>query len=199
MNGQGQNDFQENEVSLQDYLRIIYRGRWIILISFLLIMTATVYFTFTAAPVYESSTLLMLSGRPGQTTALFQNPFMAGNYLKVNNEIEVLKSDYLARRVILKMKSSVIADSLYILGIREYNQKGVNFSGIIAGIKSGIKEILIGAVETDPAVIDTFERAIVRSLKVATKVEPIRDTEAIRLTVSSIDPYEAAYLANIIA
>ncbi|MBL7066939.1 MAG: hypothetical protein ISS29_03660, partial [Candidatus Marinimicrobia bacterium] len=55
MNGQGQSDFQEKEVSLQDYLRIIYRGRWIILISFLLIMAATVYFTFTSPPVYESS------------------------------------------------------------------------------------------------------------------------------------------------
>ncbi|MBC8491038.1 MAG: hypothetical protein H8D42_00575, partial [Candidatus Marinimicrobia bacterium] len=199
MNGQGQSDFQEKEVSLQDYLRIIYRGRWIILISFLLIMAATVYFTFTSPPVYESSALLMLAGRPGQTTALFQNPFTAGNYLKVNNEIEVLKSDYLARRVILRMKSSAIADSLYILGVKEYHQKGVNFSGIIAGIKSGIKEILIGTVEATPVVIDTFERAIVRSLKAATKVEPIRDTEAIRLTVSSVDPYEAAYLANTIA
>lgn len=199
MNGQGQNDFQEKEVSLQDYLRIIYRGRWIILISFLLIMVATVYFTFTSPPVYESSALLMLAGRPGQTTALFQNPFMAGNYLKVNNEIEVLKSNYLARRVVSRMKSSAIADSLYILGFKEYQQKGVQFPDIVGGIKTGLKRILLGPADTSLAVIDTLDRAIVRSLKDATKVEPIRDTEAIRLTVSSVDPYEAAYLANIIA
>ena len=199
MNGQGQGDFQENEVSLQDYLRIIYRGRWIILISFLLIMVATVYFTFTSPPVYESSSLLMLAGRPGQTTALFQNPFMAGNYLKVNNEIEVLKSNYLARRVVSRMKSSVIADSLYVLGIREYQQKGIRFPDILGGIKTGLKRILLGPADTSLAVIDTLDRAIVRGLKDATKVEPIRDTEAIRLTVSSVDPYEAAYLANLIA
>ena len=199
MNGQGQSDFQEKEVSLQDYLRIIYRGRWIILISFLLIMAATVYFTFTSPPVYESSALLMLAGRPGQTTALFQNPFTAGNYLKVNNEIEVLKSNYLARRVVSRMKSSAIADSLYILGIREYQQKGIQFPDIAGGIKTGLKRILLGPADTFLIVVDTLDRAIVRSLKDATKVEPIRDTEAIRLTVSSVDPYEAAYLANLIA
>ncbi len=199
MNGQGQNDFQENEVSLQDYLRIIYRGRWIIFISFLLIMTATVYFTFTTPPVYESSTLLMLAGRPGQTTALFQNPFMAGNYLKVNNEIEVLKSHYLARRVVSRMKSSAIADSLYILGTREYQKKGIKFPDIVGGIKTGLKRILLGPADTSLVVIDSIDWEIVSNLKAAMKVEPIRDTEAIRLTVSSVDPYEAAYLANTIA
>lgn len=199
MNGQGQNDFQENEVSLQDYIRIIYRGRWIIVATFLLIMVATVYFTFTSPPVYESSTLLMLSGRQGQTSTLFQNPFMAGNYMKVNNEIEVLKSNYLARRVVMRIKSSAYADSLYILGTRELPKKGVSSSGIIAGISDGIKRIFMEAGDGDPVKIDTLERAIVKNIKDAMKVEPIRDTEAVRLTISSVDPYEAAYLANTIA
>ena len=199
MNGQGQADFQENEVSLQDYLRIIFRGRWIIAISFILIMTATVYYTFTAAPEYESSTLLMLAGRQGQTSTLFQNPFMMGNYMKVNNEIEVLKSDYLARRVVQRMKQSAFADSLYILGTREYKQKGVSLSDIIGAAKSGIKRLLLGPPEEAIAMVDSLDRAIVRTIKGSMTVEPIRDTEAIRLKISSIDPYEAAYLANTIA
>ncbi|HCL00442.1 MAG TPA: hypothetical protein DHW42_10120, partial [Candidatus Marinimicrobia bacterium] len=169
-------DEQEQEVSLQDYLRILYRGRWIIAVTFLLIMVATVYFTFTSSPVYESSTLLMLSGRQGQTSTLFQNPFMAGNYMKVNNEIEVLKSNYLARRVAMRIKSSAYADSLYILGTRELPQKGVGFSDIIAGLSDGIKWIFREAGDGDPVKIDTLERAIVKNIKDAMKVEPIRDT-----------------------
>ncbi|MBU1633878.1 GumC family protein, partial [bacterium] len=201
MNGQGQRpvDFQENEVSLQDYLRIIFRGRWIIGISFILIMTATVYYTFTAAPEYESSTLLMLAGRQGQTSTLFQNPFMMGNYMKVNNEIEVLKSDYLSRRVVQRMKQSAFADSLYILGTRKYQQKGVSLTDVMGAAKSGIKRLLLGAPEEELAVVDSLDRAIVRAIKASMTVEPIRDTEAIRLKISSIDPYEAAFLANLIA
>lgn len=199
--GQGQRpvDFQENEVSLQDYLRIIFRGRWIIGISFILIMTATVYYTFTAAPEYESSTLLMLAGRQGQTSTLFQNPFMMGNYMKVNNEIEVLKSDYLSRRVVQRMKQSAFADSLYILGTRKYQQKGVSLTDVMGAAKSGIKRLLLGAPEEELAVVDSLDRAIVRAIKASMTVEPIRDTEAIRLKISSIDPYEAAFLANLIA
>ena len=192
-------DFQENEVSLQDYLRIIYRGRWIIVISFILVMAATVYYTFTAPPEYESSTLLMLAGRQGQTSALFQNPFMMGNYMKVNNEIEVLKSDYLARRVVHRMQASAFADSLYILGNREYEQKGVAVGSIIGAAKKALKRLLLGKPEEEVAEADSLNRSIVRALKSSMTVEPIRDTEAIRVKILSVDPYEAAYLANTIA
>jgi len=199
INGQRQSDFQEKEVSLQDYLRIIYRGRWIILISFLLIMAGTVYFTFTAPPVYESTTLLMLAGRQGQTQGLFQNPFGVGNYMKVNNEIEVLKSNYLARRVVRRLKSSPYADSLYILGSRQYHKKGISLSDMISGVTTGIKTLLIGKEESEVAIADSLDRAIVRSIKESMKIEPIRETEAIRLTVMSNAAFEAAFLANIIA
>ena len=199
MNGQGTGEFQENEVSLQDYLRIIYRGRWIIVVSFILVMVATVYYTFTATPQYESSTLLMLAGRQGQTSMLFQNPFTVGNYLKVNNEIEVLKSDYLIRRAIKRMKASPLADSLYILGNREYQKKGIALGDVIGGLTNGLKQLLLGKSEEEPAEVDSLERATVRRIKNAMKVEPIRDTEAIRLTVSSADPIEAAFLANTLA
>jgi len=199
MNGPATPDFQENEVSLQDYLRIIYKGRWIIVIAFLLVMSATVYYTFTAPPQYESQTLLMLAGRQGQTSMLFQSPFMVGNYLKVNNEIEVLKSDYLIRRVIYRLQSSAYADSLYILGTREYDQKGINFGDIVGAAKTGLKRLLLGTPQAELVTADSLQRAIVRNLKANMTVEPIRDTEAIRLKVTSVDPYEAAFLANTVA
>ncbi|MGC9363902.1 MAG: GumC family protein [Fidelibacterota bacterium] len=199
MNGQSTPDFQENEVSLQDYLRIIYKGRWIIVAAFVLVMVATVYYTFTAPPQYESSTLLMLAGRQGQTSMLFQSPFMVGNYLKVNNEIEVLKSDYLARRVVYRLQNSPYADSLYILGTREYDKKGIGFGDFVGVVKTGLKRLLLGAPEEELVTADSLQRAIVRQLKANVTVEPIRDTEAIRLKVTSVDPYEAAFLANSIA
>ncbi|RKY56100.1 MAG: hypothetical protein DRP89_02060 [Candidatus Neomarinimicrobiota bacterium] len=190
---------QEKEVSLQDYIRILYRGRWIISVSFIVVMFFTVYFTFTAAPQYEASTLFMLAARPGQTSGLFQNPWMPGNVMKVNNEIEVLKSNALARRVIKSLRNSPYADSLYVLGVREYDKKGIGFSELIAGMKIGIKNLIFGKPEVASGVIDTLDRTLVKGLRGAMKVEPIRDTEAIRLTVTSVDPNEAALLANTIA
>ena len=195
-NGMG---FEEKEVSLQDYLRILYRGKWIIIISFLVIMVATIYLTFTAVPQYEASTLIMLAGRAGQSSALFQNPFVSSNFMKVNNEIEVLKSQSLARRVVGGMQAKPYADSLYILGDREYEKKGVQLPDVAGALKKALKNLLLGKSEQGVAAVDTLYRGLVRNLQNAMTVEPIRDTEAIRLTVSSVDPDEAAMLANTIA
>ena len=194
-----QADFQEKEVSLQDYIRILYRGRWIILVSFVVVMVSTIYFTFTASPEYESSALIMLAGRSGQTSSLFQNPWLPGNVMKVNNEIEVLKSKSLAREVIKSLRKSIYADSLYFLGSREFKKKGIGLSDITGAIKNGIKNLIFGKPEVVESVVDTLDRALVRGLQGAMKVEPIRDTEAIRLTLTSVDPQEAAILANAIA
>ena len=50
----------EQQFTISDYLRIIYNGRWIILLSFVLIFLATVYYTFTSPSVYESTTTVLI-------------------------------------------------------------------------------------------------------------------------------------------
>jgi len=189
----------EKEVSLQDYFRIIYRGRWIIGITFVVVMILTVYITFTTPPQYQATTILMLSGRATSTSTLFQNPLVPTNYLKVNNEIEVLKSAALARNVIKALRSSPEADSLYILGTREYHRKGIALGDLVGITISGLKSIFTSGSPTQIAVIDTLDRDLVRDLTGSMKIEPIRETEAIRLTITSVDPEEAALIANTIS
>lgn len=190
----------EREVSLQDYFRIMYRGRWIIGITFVVVMLLTIYITFTTPPQYQATTTLMLSGRTGSTSAmLFQNPLLPTNYMKVNNEIEVLKSAALARDVINTLRNSPYADSLYILGIKEYQKKGVSFGDIVGSVMIGLKRIFVGADAEEEVILDSLDRALVKNLMESMKVEPIRETEAIRLTVTSVDPQEAALIANTIS
>ena len=64
-------DQQNQNVTLTDYLRIVYRGRWIILFSFLIVFIATVYYTFTSNPVYESSTTIIIESNSGMGNAIF--------------------------------------------------------------------------------------------------------------------------------
>jgi len=190
----------EKEVSLQDHFRIIYRGRWIIGITFVVVMLLTIYITFTTPPQYQATTTLMLSGRTGSTSAmLFQNPLLPTNYMKVNNEIEVLKSAALARDVINTLRNSPYTDSLYILGIKEYQKKGVSFGDIVGSVMIGLKRIFVGADAEEEVILDSLDRALVKNLMESMKVEPIRETEAIRLTVTSVDPQEAALIANTIS
>jgi len=196
MNLRTQGDFEEKEVNLQDYLRVLYKNRWLIISIVLIVLASTVYFTFTAPPKYEARALVMLVSTPGQAS-LFTSPFMPSQYLKVNNEVEVLKSFALGRRVIKSLKESPYADSLYILGTREYEKRGLNISGAIGGIKDFLKGLFAGK-PVEPAV-DTLDRELVKELHESMKVEPIRETEAIRIIVYSVDPFEAALIANTIA
>ncbi|MFH1213210.1 MAG: polysaccharide biosynthesis tyrosine autokinase, partial [Candidatus Neomarinimicrobiota bacterium] len=168
-------------------------------ISFVVVMLLTVYITFTTPPQYEAKTTLMLSGRASSTSALFQNPLMPTNFLKVNNEIEVLKSAALARKVIKALRNSPEADSLYILGTKEYKSKGISLGDVVGSITVGLKRIFLSTGDTGLITADSLDRSLVRSLTASMKIEPIRETEALRLTVTSVDPNEAALIANIIS
>ena len=57
------NEDREGSINLNEYLRIILRGRWIILISFLFILGTTTYFTYKMEPVYQASTTIMIEDK----------------------------------------------------------------------------------------------------------------------------------------
>ncbi len=109
-------EIQENEqqISIQDYLRILYRGRWIILTSFLIVILATAYFTFTATPVYEATAKILIEDENSMERALFDINYLGNQSMVIANQIEILKSRTLAERVVLRLESAVYRDSLQI-------------------------------------------------------------------------------------
>jgi polysaccharide biosynthesis transport protein len=105
-------DQQNQEVTLTDYLRIIYRGRWIILFSFLVVFTATVYYTFTTRPVYDATTSLIIEDNQGMGTALFDFNSFGNQSTHIANQMEIIKSRSIAERVIKNLELSNVRDSL---------------------------------------------------------------------------------------
>lgn len=114
------NDFDEypqqdeEQVSLQDYLRILYRGRWIILVSFLVVMIATVYFTFTAPKVYEAFGTIIVESQGTMERNLFDLTYMGNQTTLITNQVEILKSRKLAEFVISFLEDQPYRDSLII-------------------------------------------------------------------------------------
>ncbi len=106
-----ENQEQQN-LTVTDYLRIIYRGRWIILFSFLIVFTATVYYTFTTDPVYEATTTLIIDKSNAMKNALFDFNSFGNQNTHISNQIEIIKSRTIAERVIKRMELSNVRDSL---------------------------------------------------------------------------------------
>ena len=107
----------ESQLSLTDYLRIAFRGRWIIITSFILVLIVTVVFTWTKPNVYESSTTVLIESTGTMERQIFGADLMmgSGGSTLIPNQIEILKSRTLAERTIRQLDISDMRDSLSIL------------------------------------------------------------------------------------
>jgi len=102
----------ESQVSMSDYLRILYRGRWIIALSFVVVLIATLIFTFTADPVYEASSKIIIESTGAMERSLFDLTSLGNQSTMVANQTEILKSRTLAERVVKRLDLSNVRDSL---------------------------------------------------------------------------------------
>jgi capsular exopolysaccharide synthesis family protein len=158
----------ESQVSVTDYLRILYQGRWIIIISFIIVLIATVYLTFTTPPQYEATTTIMIESSDAMERTIFDINYFGNQNTMMFNQIEILKSRSLAEKVIKRLDLSDVRDSLQLF---QPSDEGEYMS----------------------------MRAMVAILQNNMSIEQKRDTDIIDLTYSAGSPFEAAYIANVIA
>ena len=179
-------EVKEQQVSLSEYIRVLYRGRWIILISFLIVMIATIYFTFTTQPVYEASALVMLKQEGGVQRQIFEVSSFMQKETMINNQVEILKSRSLAENVIHRLEESNRADSLWILGKGKNKEKFSLTKWIYSLVfpKGGNHEEI-----TFDDIVKTFRENMI-------SVVPKRDTDLIELKVHAFSPDEASFIAN---
>lgn len=158
----------EVQVSLSDYLRILYRGRWLIALSFIVVFVATIFYTFTADPVYEASTSVLIESNGLMERSFFDMSGFGNQSTLIANQSEILKSRRLAERVIKRLDLSDMRDSLKLF---QPNEDGDMISF----------------------------RDMVQILRESMEVNHTRDTDILVLTVRAGSPFEAAYIANVIA
>ena len=186
-----QEDIQEQQVTLSDYIRVLYRGRWIISICFFIVVAATTYFTFTARPVYEASALVMIREEGSVKTQVFEVSSFIKRETMINNQVEILRSRTLAEDVIHRLEQTDEADSLWTLG------NGADGNGsLLSGLKKFVLSILgQGNGGREPTEAEQFAE-LVLDFRESVNVAPKRDTDMIELKIESYSPWEAALVAN---
>ncbi len=112
----------ESQVSLQDYMRILYRGRWIIVISFTVVLIATLIFTLTTDPTYEATTSILIQSN-GMERSLFDLNALGNQNTLIANQTEILKSRTLSERVIKRLDMSDVRDSLQLFRPNEEGER----------------------------------------------------------------------------
>jgi len=106
---------KELQFNLSEYIRVLFRGRWIIFITFILVVAATAYLTYEMRPVFEAETTVMIEETTAEKTIFDMSPFFFSQ-TNLINQMEVLKSRTLAESVIRTLENSPYRSELAILG-----------------------------------------------------------------------------------
>jgi len=186
---------EEEEINIQEIFRIVLQGKWIIIASFIVVVALTGWYTFTTPPVYESSTLLLIENSGDAAVGMFDmmSPF-GSNQMRINNELEIVKSRNLAVRTIRTLQRRHGQDSLLVLGGTREQQEKVS---PLTALKQWV--LLLGQ-QPDSTVVQRSEEENIRdlatSLQQSVTISTIRETQAIRITYQSRSPIEAALVIN---
>ena len=136
-------DIREQQVALSDYLRILIRNKWIILLCFIVVVSSTAYLTFTAQPVYEASALVLLKEQGRVERQILNATSFIEKEKRINNQVEILRSRTLAEDVIHRLQGSLHADSLKILGARQGEERFSPRKWISSAATSPIKSTVM--------------------------------------------------------
>jgi len=137
--------FQENEIHLRDYWRILSKRRDIALTVFFVIVVVACVYMFAATPLYKGSTQLLFDLENNQTMN-FTEGGAAVIQMKdpteyLNTQKEIVKSRSFGDRVVRKIQ---LQKTPYFLKLKEKNN-----SGLIPVVKKYIMNIFPAKANPD--------------------------------------------------
>jgi capsular exopolysaccharide synthesis family protein len=100
------------KLKLSDYLRIAYRGRWIILACFVVVFSITLYLTFTSPSIYQAGATILVESKGTMERSLFEVDYLGSQTTLITNQMEILKSRKLAERTARRLMLYENRDSL---------------------------------------------------------------------------------------
>jgi capsular exopolysaccharide synthesis family protein len=164
------------ELGLRDYVEILFRWRWVILGTTLLLFAGSALYTYTSDFIYETSVIVQITKKPTSGMMMPNEEFM--NILapsqSLMKEIGILKSRGMAEEVVNSLKRSPVAtlgggDTLEILRPENNETGATSFAR---------HEVILGRLENSVF----FETDEASSL--------------IHIFANSVDPKESAIIAN---
>jgi capsular exopolysaccharide synthesis family protein len=180
-----------DELDIQEIIRIIGSHRKIIVAIFFGVLVFTSYFTFTTPPVWQATTVAMIK-ESGSNPSSFVLDFGANkSQQRLSNEMEVLKSFNLHNHVVNSLIEDGSADDLALFGTR-YIRVRYRLQDYFMDWIGNQTDTLI-----DPRDLNFQQRiGIVENLRENTVISTVRDTDVLKISVSSADSSEAIQLAN---
>jgi capsular exopolysaccharide synthesis family protein len=181
----------EDEIDIKEIWRIIWSYRKSIALIFTLVVVFTIYLTLTTRPIWQATTVVMIKESGADPSSFVFDFGMNNSQQRLQNETEILKSFNLHEKVVSSLIVDGSADELALFGTRYVR------------VRYRLQDHFLEWFGTDndlkiaPREFDFSRRiSVVEQLRRDTGISTVRDTDVLKISVSSTDSSDAIFLAN---
>jgi capsular exopolysaccharide synthesis family protein len=188
-----------------DYLRVVYKRRWVAIPAFLLVFVSGALDTIRAVPIYQARTQLLIerdARRPTSIDAALQDPssgyYDDGFYM---TQYKIIQSRSMALRTVEALDKQNKPEKIPAT-------TGTSFSPLafLSGLFGRVTSVFAPPAATEPAQTEavTAEETTAQAAKVtrflaSLSVVPVRNSSLVDLSFRSPDPAYAARAVNELA
>jgi capsular exopolysaccharide synthesis family protein len=190
----------DEERHLMDYVRVVYKRRWVAIPVFLAVFAFGAVNSYRTTPLYRASTQLLIekdAPKVGDLSTMFQQQDGWYNDDFYQTQYKILQSRSLARRTAESMKLEQ-HPSLQ-KGVREVRGPWT-LRGAVNGAWSFASSLLNGAPAEQPAKAPAPETdrlaGYTGMVQGSVSISPVRNSRLVDISVTSTDPQLAADMAN---
>lgn len=199
--GQPHQPHHEEERHLLDYVRVVYKRRWVAIPAFIAVFLLGAFNSFRTTPLYEARTQLLIekdSPKVGTLDTMFREQDGWYNDDFYQTQYRILQSRSLARRTaeLMNLPSHPAVQRL------SERRAPISVTGALSGAAAWMKRTVMGPGEpaesrdtADEERADAYAPYAGMVLG-ALNVSPVRNSRLVDLRFSSADPRLAADMAN---
>ena len=188
----------QKQVNLQEYIRVLMKHRWTILTVFAVILVSVTIFSFTATPIYQGTTRIVIEKENPKVVSIQEVMSVDSSGLDYyQTQYKILESKSVANEVIKRLN---------LENNETFNPKPGVIAQVVEWILSPIAYVksLMKTTDKDAALMGQPGIAeptspLVGKLLNAVKVTPIRNSRLVDVSFESPDPVLAARGANTLA
>jgi capsular exopolysaccharide synthesis family protein len=178
------------EVHLLDYVRVLYKRRWTAAAVFLLVLLAATVHTFTATPVYEARTRLLIESDEPNIVA----------FKEVIDQAQA-ESDYYQTQYNILQSRSLVRETIDDLQLWD-SPLLAEADGRFAKVRALVRRLVPFAHDggrTAPVSQSTAQSRVIDLFLQNLTVSPVRNSRLVDVRIRLRDPAAAAAVANSIA
>ena len=186
------NNFSKEEITLRELFLLIKSQSKTLFIGTFIFLLISIIFLIAARPIYVSSGSIIVEEENSSMSSIFDMGLGSDmNYLE--NEIEVLKSRSTAERTIQSLLNSNQRNNLHLFNTKKFND------GLLRNFFRNIFMLDLNAnkiANIDTEITDSLFFEFVDNLRDKISIVNLRNTDVLKVSYSSNDPYEAALVIN---